>query len=54
MRLKQEILKEIEETDMTIEKMREHGTEKKELDFFTGWNQALAWVLTTTEEEAEA
>jgi|19_taG_2_1085344.scaffolds.fasta_scaffold22496_5 hypothetical protein len=54
MRLKQEILKEIEDTNMTIEKMRLTGVKEEELDYFIGWNQALAWILTTDQVEADA
>jgi len=54
MRTKQEIIREIEETDMTLEKMKLNGTNDKDLEFFTGWNQGLAWVLTNTQEEADA
>jgi len=54
MRKKLEILKEIEETDMSIITMKKSNLNELDIEFFNGWIEALKWVLTDTDEEAEA
>ena len=54
MRIKQQILLEIKETEEAMIKLKESGAPDNQIQFFDGWNQALAWVLTTTDIEGDA
>lgn len=51
-----EILKEIDETSLTLEKLKLSGSPDDDLAFYEGWLQALAWTLTNNNaiEEGEA
>jgi hypothetical protein len=52
MRNRKEILKEISSTNSGLESIKSTGGKPQDVEFLTGWMQALAWVLTTTDEEA--
>ena len=55
-RTQNEILKEIDETSVTLASLRVSGAPQESLEFYEGWLQALAWVLTNNniEEEGES
>ena len=55
-RAQNEILKEIEETSLTLSSLRISGEPEDSLQFYEGWLQALAWVLTNNniDEEGES
>ena len=55
-RSQNEILKEIEETSLTLSSLRISGEPEDSLQFYEGWLQALAWVLTNNniDEEGES
>jgi len=54
-RSQEEILKEMDDTSMTLDKLRSSGAPPESLEFYEGWLQALAWVLTNNniDEEGE-
>ena len=54
MRQKNQILAEIEETQIAAKKLRESGVSDDQLQFFDGWLQALTWVLTNNNIEGDA
>ena len=54
MRKKDQILKEMEETQIAAGKLKESGVSDSDLQFFDGWLQALAWVLTTNNIEGDS
>lgn len=54
-RMKSEILREIDETSVTLQNLRASGNPDDDLAFYEGWLQALAWVLTNNgTEEGES
>ena len=55
-RSQNEILKEIEESSLTLSSLRISGEPEDSLQFYEGWLQALAWVLTNNniDEEGES
>ena len=55
-RSQEEILREMDDTSMTLDKLRSSGAPPESLEFYEGWLQALAWVLTNNniDEEGDA